>query len=688
MTLHTSPYALVGSKLVEKGFSAIPLIPAEKCPGRFIDDAWRPMFDWNRYCGRLPTTEYETPFWDEWPDAGVGLALGFNNIIAVDIDTDDKAIIAAIMGVIGDSPCAKRGAKGKTLFFRGKAESRSYNVNGLRVCDLLGYGRQTVLPPSLHKNTGQAYIWIGYKALSDISPEDLPELSDNAAELIADALRPFGYRPEDCPGAGTVHDHHGDTDLPFRDLNDAALANLSLWVPRLGLARCKRVGGKYVAVADWRPSNTGRGLEHRKLNLSISPKGISDFGDGPKGYTPLNLVMAALACDRETAFMRLSEWLGRVHDPIVLNERISTVLDFQTDEGLGEKVDGAKDDAGNDYASIGLRSAAQFIDEYVPITYSVGGVLAEMALYFLTGRSGCGKTTIASVIALAVATGDASILGVPVERGRVAFIAFENPDNFRQQLAVAVAAHCPFGIPDNFTVIDNAKPLEVILKALAAEARLNGDYRLIIIDSFQASFPGDDFNNPAQTLKHTRKLRRFTVEIPGCPTVLVLAHPVKNAGEDNLIPYGGGSTLNEMDGNLTAWQMDSGVRVHWQGKFRGHFEPMTFQLRRETCAKIHDKDGELLPRPVAYRVLPDLAEAQEGAGEDFAIRLLRVIATNPGGTQRTRAEALGVGQATVNRALKKLEAEKLVTQTLKKWRLTPKGEQFLADPIMTTLNDE
>ena len=79
---------------------------------------------------------------------------------------------------------------------------------------------------------------------------------------------------------------------------------------------------------------------------------------------------------------------------------------------------------------MGLRSAARFIDEYVPITYSVGGVLAEMALYFLTGRSGCGKTTIASVFALAVATGDHAILGVPVERGRVAFVAFENPVTF------------------------------------------------------------------------------------------------------------------------------------------------------------------------------------------------------------------------------------------------------------------
>ena len=72
--------------------------------------------------------------------------------------------------------------------------------------------------------------------------------------------------------------------------------------------------GKYVAVADWRPSNTGKPLEQRGLNLSISTKGISDFGDGPKGYSPINFVMAAcgLGDDRGRAFMMLSDWLGRV----------------------------------------------------------------------------------------------------------------------------------------------------------------------------------------------------------------------------------------------------------------------------------------------------------------------------------------------------------------------------------------
>src|SRR5262245_62015671 len=35
---------------------------------------------------------------------------------------------------------------------------------------------------------------------------------------------------------------------------------------------------------------------------------------------------------------------------------------------------------------------------------------------------------------------------------------------------------------------------------------------------------------------------------------LVAAHPIKNAPEDNLLPYGSDAILNEVDGNLTLWK--------------------------------------------------------------------------------------------------------------------------------------
>jgi hypothetical protein len=39
--------------------------------------------------------------------------------VAVDIDTDDPDMVAAIMKVLPQSPVAKRGKRGRTLFYRG-----------------------------------------------------------------------------------------------------------------------------------------------------------------------------------------------------------------------------------------------------------------------------------------------------------------------------------------------------------------------------------------------------------------------------------------------------------------------------------------------------------------------------------------------------------------------------------------
>ena len=334
-----SPYALVGQRLVERGFPAIPTKPGSKCPGHIVGGEWCGMYDWQaRYSGRLPTIDIEVPHWAAMADAGVCIVTG--EIVGIDIDVNDKPIIAAIRGCLPYTPAVKRGAKGETLFFRGKCQSLSYNeylpdgTRGRRLVDIIGPGRQSVLPPSVHPDTGQPYRWIGEKALEDIYPHELPELPDNVAELIAEALKPFGYKPENVSDVAYIRDH-GDSDSPFRDLNNAALANLDAWVPKLGLARCKRVGGKYMAVADWRPSNTGQPLEKRKLNLSISTKGISDFGDGPKGYSPINLVMAAcgLGDDTQRAFMMLSEWLGRGETVFSGNEKIEVMETYDSDAG-------------------------------------------------------------------------------------------------------------------------------------------------------------------------------------------------------------------------------------------------------------------------------------------------------------------------------------------------------------------
>lgn len=296
-----SPYALHGEVLVEQGYSAIPCRPGSKRPGAFSGGEWFGRNDWQQYCDRAPT-EFETRTWTRWPDAGICVALG-NGVVAVDVDTDDDILCSALASVLPLSRVQKRGDKGFTAFYRGSAaiKSAAFNINGRRVLDLLAHGKQTVVPPTVHPDTGRPYVWLQDETLENTNPADLALLPDDIAEQIAGALTPHGYAPQHA--AAPTGDGYGHSI--WRELNDRALADLDKWVPYLDLPKLKRKPRGYVAVAFWRPSNSGRPLHERSPNLKISTHGIMDFHDGDRPYTALDVVMKALGCSLDYA----DDWL-------------------------------------------------------------------------------------------------------------------------------------------------------------------------------------------------------------------------------------------------------------------------------------------------------------------------------------------------------------------------------------------
>lgn len=319
-----SAFAQAGPRYRENGVSVLPIIPGGKAPGAMSGKTWRPEHSWQRFCERLPTA-IEMGFWDRWPDAGVGVALGRASaapgyqLVAVDLDTDDAAVTAAVYAAIPRSPVQKRGRKGHTGFYRASVavENRPYNgADKQRLLDLLCHGRQTVCPPTVHPNGG-TYHWITDDTLEDFDVADLPLLPDDVADLIGAALAPFGYVKPTLM-QGPQGDAHLSGDNIHRSLNDAALANLEAWVPAMQLFGCTQSGGHYRAVAAWRASASGRPLSQRATNLSIAPEGIKDFGDADKGYTPIDLVMAAFGADLDTAFRWLQDRVAP-STPLVLN---------------------------------------------------------------------------------------------------------------------------------------------------------------------------------------------------------------------------------------------------------------------------------------------------------------------------------------------------------------------------------
>jgi hypothetical protein len=292
-----SPYAQTGARLIDNGYSAIPVFPGRKVPGTYSMKEWWCMSEWQRYCDRLPTA-IEIELWNAWPDAGVCVPLD-HTLKVIDIDTDDSELMAAVLAVLPDSEVKKRGNKGFSAFYRGSPAivSAAFSIGKNRVLDLLAHGRQTVVPPTIHPDTGRPYHWLGSETLETVAIDTLPMLPDNIAELLAAALTPFGYEPQE--------EHHrlvaGDGDSYWREVNDTALKNLPAWVPDLRLKGTKKNGRGYRVTAEW------RGVDD--ANVSIHPDGIKDWGSN-ESHTPIDLVMLATGVDVISATKFLAERLN------------------------------------------------------------------------------------------------------------------------------------------------------------------------------------------------------------------------------------------------------------------------------------------------------------------------------------------------------------------------------------------
>jgi hypothetical protein len=257
-------------------------------------------------------------------DAGIGIACGMG-LICVDIDQEE--LLAPIMDILPRAMVAKRGRKGISLFYRGntdKIRSKNYRTpERVGLCDLLAEGKQTVLPPSIHPDTGEPYYWTTDETLEDTPLELLTELPDDIGERIGAVLKAFGYDPdhERKPPVGSFVG--GALSVCerslYRQTNDEAMANPEAWVPNLHLYKGRRKPGGFEAVATWRQSSSGRARENRKRNLSIVRGGIVDFGTGDT-YTPIDLVMAARELDRSAALNWLLQQLPQDEPQILVRK--------------------------------------------------------------------------------------------------------------------------------------------------------------------------------------------------------------------------------------------------------------------------------------------------------------------------------------------------------------------------------
>ena len=322
--------------MIAAGFSVLPLIPHDwtqhtgrgKCPGEYRSGHWQGMGKWQRFRDTTPST-FELGLWSKAPGANIGLVMGTvarkdMHVVSLDFDAKDADDLDTLLGAAPASPMVKRGKTGETRFYLAPKTLRSKPYDGPdgRLIDLLtGFDtRQTVIPPSIHPDTGRPYVWLA----GPVRADELPVLTDDDMTALEEALEQCGWSRERVT---TQRDRIArpapvDTDDIWSETKAAALANLPAWVPALDLYGCRPARGGYEAVATWRASSSGRRIEDRKLNLSIQRDGIKDFGTNDT-YSAIDLVMSARECEQAEATDWLRERLGLKGDWVVIDLALS-----------------------------------------------------------------------------------------------------------------------------------------------------------------------------------------------------------------------------------------------------------------------------------------------------------------------------------------------------------------------------
>jgi hypothetical protein len=502
--------------------------------------------------------------------------------------------------------------------------------------EFLGDGQQVVVDGT-HPDTKLPYRWYGGE-LTAVHRDNLPEIDYERArklvdDIVALLIEQHGYRRKKGREESKSEKSDGRAD----------------W------------GGSHEGT-NWGGFFTGDPLDHDMLCSMAMSLMVGGLSDGCTYNILYARITTAQGVNEERRSRRLHELPG-----IIRSARAK----------LGER---------KEQTSPLIRSSKEFAATFTPPDYLVNRLLIQSFLYALTGQTGSGKTAIALRLAASVALGSL-FAGLTTSPRRVLYLAAENPIDVQMRW-IALAQQMDFdadAIPV-FFVEGVFKISEMAAKLKTEAERVGGDFGLVIIDAGPAFYEGDEANSRTQQFNHARMLRDLINIIPGKPTVLANVHPVKHADEDNLLPAGGGTFLNEIDGNLTAAKNDATVEVHWQGKMRGiEFAPLNFLIKSVTHERLKDKNGQLIPTVICEWLSERAKEDIETAAFADQKRLLGFMHDNPKASLAELATKMdwklhdgGPHKMRVKRAANAMIARKLLKKNaLQEWEITEAGLTLL-----------
>jgi bifunctional DNA primase/polymerase-like protein len=212
----------------------IPTDPYDQAVDRLIANGYCPLAlngkspieaEWPRQWHEAPTPEQIAA--RNGCGHNIGVALGCNQVVAIDIDTDEAAINGALREAVPASNVVKRGRVGSTGFYRVEGQLPSGRTfrgkDGQILVELLSDGRQAAIPPSVHPDTGRPYQWLTTATLCDTPADRLVTLPADIGVRIERALAPW-------LGSGDLFPDLTWTNRPDMTGSDAPGALQDIWV--------------------------------------------------------------------------------------------------------------------------------------------------------------------------------------------------------------------------------------------------------------------------------------------------------------------------------------------------------------------------------------------------------------------------------------------------------------------------
>ena len=125
-------------ELLELGFRPIPLFKGSK----------KSRVEWKEFQTRTPTEEQVLKWWEETPEANIGIVTGSGTVV---VDADSPEAVAWIEAHLPRTPWRVKTVRGFHYYYRSTESVPSVKNKDLKI-DLQSTGCYVVAPPSVHEN--------------------------------------------------------------------------------------------------------------------------------------------------------------------------------------------------------------------------------------------------------------------------------------------------------------------------------------------------------------------------------------------------------------------------------------------------------------------------------------------------------------------------------------------------------